>query len=178
MTHNSHLKCAAGRRAIEKGSVLVESAVTVMLLFVMLFGIIDFGRALYTYHFVANAAREAARWASVNGDTCYQDRSCAFPNGAQASDVETYVENIAPPGISKANVQGCGPSNAPNALGVCANWRSAPTLPGTPAICTTVPNDPGCPVQVTVSYNFNFLVPLGHKGLMPMSSSSEMIISH
>lgn len=53
----------------EKGSVLVESAITVAVLFVILFGIIDFGRALYTYHFVANAAREATRWASVNGST-------------------------------------------------------------------------------------------------------------
>lgn len=146
---------------VEKGSVLVESAITTMLLFVMLFGIIDFGRALYTYHFVANAARQATRWASVNGSSCNSDPNC--PNGGPASEqnIATYVAEMTPPGIDA------------KAIKVAADWPQ-----GTVGCTGVNPNAPGCPVQVTVSYNFNFLVPLGHKGLMPISSSSEMVISH
>ncbi|HTU33995.1 MAG TPA: TadE/TadG family type IV pilus assembly protein [Candidatus Acidoferrum sp.] len=162
----------------EKGSAMLEFALVTVLLLLLLFGIVDFGRALYTYHFLANASREATRWASVNGQSCITDPTCPNGSPAQETDVQQYVAGLTPPGISKANIQGCDLSNTPNALGVCANWSTAPSLPGTPAVCTAVPKDPGCPVQVTVSYNFGFLVPLVHKGVLQMSSSSETIISH
>lgn len=145
----------------ERGSVLVESAVTVVLLFVMLFGIIDFGRALYTYHFLANAAREATRWASVNGSSCASDPAC--PNGAPANqqNITSYVEDITPPGINRS------------AVNVTANWPGNGTFS-----CPSGSDNDGCPVQVQVSYNFSFLLPLVHKGVLQMSSSSEMVISH
>ena len=38
---------------MERGSTLVEFALVLIVLMVMMFGIIDFARALYTYHFVA-----------------------------------------------------------------------------------------------------------------------------
>lgn len=169
------LRAEKKRGCGENGAVLVESAITIVLLFVMLFGVIDFGRALYTYHFVANAAREASRWASVNGYSCTSDPAC--PNGgpASAANVQMYVENTAPPGIGTANsVQMCPPpSTSAGVLGVCASWPGNGTL-----ACPSGSNSPGCPVQVTVSYNFGFLVPLIHRGVLPMSSSSETTISH
>lgn len=152
----------------EKGSVLVESAVTIVLLLMLLFGIIDFGRALYTYHFVANAAREATRWASVNGETCYQDKSCAFLYGANKGDVETYVQNLVPPGINSSQI----------AVATCGTQGGSECSASTPANCATTVNNPGCAVGVTVTYPFNFLVPLVRSGSINMSSSSQMTISH
>lgn len=148
----------------EKGSVLVESAFTIAMLFVMLFGIMDFGRALYTYHSLSNVARDATRWASVNGATCGSDGSC--PAGpASVGTVATYVQGMVGPGIdgSKINVQACG-------------VQGADRCSASPAACAL--NQPGCDVQVQLSYSFNFLVPVARGGSITLSSNSETIISH
>jgi hypothetical protein len=144
----------------QKGSAMVEFAVVVVLLLVMLFGIIEFGRALYTYHFLSNAARDATRWASVNGAACGSDGSC--PNGPASVDtLGTYVQGIAPPGIDPTKI------------------TTRPTWPGNgTAACTSVPNGPGCPVKIEVSYNFDFIFPLVHSGSITLSSTSQTIISH
>lgn len=148
----------------ENGSVLVESAFTIAMLFVMLFGIMDFGRALYTYHSLSNAARDATRWASVNGATCASDGSCVG-GPASLGTVTTYVRGMVGPGIdsSKISVQACG-------------VRDGSKCSASPAACTL--NQPGCDVQVQLSYNFNFLVPVVRGGSMTLSSTSETIISH
>jgi hypothetical protein len=64
------------RLKAEEGSNLVEFAFIVLLLMSMMLGIIDFSRALYSYHFISNAAREATRYAAVRGYTCTNDGSC------------------------------------------------------------------------------------------------------
>lgn len=167
----------------ERGSTLFEMAITVILFLVMLFGIVDFGRALYTYHFLSNAAREASRWASVNGSTCGPggsstscpscDASCngtaPMNNGpASEADVLNYVKSITPPGIdvTQVNVTTCGTAGGTECPG------------SVPAQCATTVNAPGCTVQVQVSYNFPFLVPIVQSGSIPMSSTSEMVIAH
>lgn len=50
----------------ERGQSLVGFALGAILLFTLLFGIIEFGRLIYAYSVVANAAREGARYAAVN----------------------------------------------------------------------------------------------------------------
>jgi len=46
----------------QRGATLVEAAVTTLLLFTMLFGILEFGRAFNVYQTITNAAREGARF--------------------------------------------------------------------------------------------------------------------
>lgn len=162
MMRDSKRKCVSDSWVKQEGSVMVEFAVSVVLLLVMVFGVVDFGRALYTYHFLSNAARDATRWASVNGSSCTSDPTC--PNGGPASqqDIASYIDRITPAGIN------------PNSVIVAANWPR-----GTVGCSLLNPSDaPGCPVQVQVSYQFNFLVPLVHNGSINLSSSSEAIISH
>jgi Flp pilus assembly protein TadG len=48
----------------ERGSVAVEFALLAPLFLLLLFGIVDFGHALYMKQIVSNASREAARYAS------------------------------------------------------------------------------------------------------------------
>ena len=145
-----------------RGSTLVEFAFLIPILFALVFGIIDFGRMLYSYHFVSNAAREATRWASVRGRDCTGLSGC--PPGAAAADVSTYVASIAPMGID----------TSPSKLSVTTNWVMPPNnLP----ICATFPNNPGCAVQVQVSYQFKFILPFLPTSGYRMTSTSEMIIS-
>jgi Flp pilus assembly protein TadG len=70
----------------ERGAALAESAVTLTMLLVLVFGIIDFGRAMFSYHAVANGARMGTRFALVRG------------GGADApatqADVDAYVKSI------------------------------------------------------------------------------------
>lgn len=51
----------------DKGASLVEFAVVAPLLFLLLFGVIEFGRAIATHTAVTTAAREAARFATTVG---------------------------------------------------------------------------------------------------------------
>lgn len=157
----------------EAGNGLVEYALVFMVFISMLLGIVDFSRALYTYHFLSNVARDATRWAAVNGATCGAqspsnpsgDNSCngvgGMNNGpASLSDIQAYVSNHTPPGIDPTQVKVQGP-----------------TWPGTGAVCA-VANSPGCPVQVQVSYPFTFVVPFISTSPLTLSSSSEMTILH
>jgi TadE-like protein len=50
----------------QRGQALVEFAIVFPLLLIVVFGIIDFGRALQTYITINNASREGARVGSIN----------------------------------------------------------------------------------------------------------------
>jgi Flp pilus assembly protein TadG len=53
----------------ERGQGLVEFALVFPILVLLLFGIVDFGRAIYAYNTVASAARDGVRVAVVNQNT-------------------------------------------------------------------------------------------------------------
>jgi Flp pilus assembly protein TadG len=150
----------------EDGNNLIEYTLVYMFFMSMVLGIVDFSRALYTYHFLSNAAREATRYASVRGSTCNDDSSCsaATPDIGPAAPgntvVQDYVKTIVPPGVNP---------NPPN-------LTTTPSWPGTGSCAGQ--NNPGCPVEVTVSYKFNFVVPFIRSTPLTLSSSSEMIIVH
>jgi len=146
----------------EDGTDLVEFAIVFLLLMTLLCGIAGFGHALYAYHFVSNEAREATRWAAVNGSTCVTDGSCTA--AATPADVQTYVTNHTPPGIDPAQIT------------VTPTWNPAGSFG--PSICSTSTNAPGCTVEVQVSYNFRFVFPLIRTTVLPLSSRSEMVIAH
>ena len=90
--------------AREEGATTVEFAVVLVVLMTFLFGIMEFGRALYTYHFLSEVAREGTRYAMVRGST--YTASCAttttFGCEATAANVTSYVKSITPLGINSA----------------------------------------------------------------------------
>lgn len=63
----------------------MEFALSSVLFFSLVFGIIQFGRAIWQYNTVSNLAQEGARWASVHGS------SSATP--ATAAQLQTFVES-------------------------------------------------------------------------------------
>jgi Flp pilus assembly protein TadG len=144
-----------------RGNTLTEFALILPFLFAGLFGVIEFGRALYTYHFVSDAAREASRWASVRGKDCN-----AWPQAcpAKAADVQDYVVSIVPPGIN----------TSPTELLVNTSWVAPP---GKGNFCARFPNNPGCAVQVQITYQFKFILPFLPTSTYSIKSTSEMVIS-
>ena len=154
------------RRRREAGSALVENAVVVSVLLMIFFGVIDFGRALYTFNFVAHAAREGTRYASVRGLTA--GTACSgspFPAGctATSADVSTYLKNSLPA------LDG-------TKMTVTTTW---PVQTYSPALCSTAStkNSPGCTVQVNVSYSYSFMLPYLPTAAITMNSTSKMVIS-
>jgi len=146
------------RRHAQRGASMPEMAVAAVVFFLLLFGIVDFGRALYTYGFVAQLAREGARWYIVRGTTsCANSQSLLNNCGANSSQVQAYVRSLNE-GATKTSL-----------ISVTAAPVSCPNG-GTAAAA------PGCTVAVTVTYPFAFAM-----GFMPggitMSSTSTMVVS-
>jgi Flp pilus assembly protein TadG len=140
-------------RHAQRGSTMVEFAISAALMLVMIFGILEFARAVYTYHTVENAARLGSRWAMVRGSDCVAAR-CP----ATTDTVKTYVQSQLPL-LTAANAT------------VTTTWANGTGCYANPA------NAPGCVVSVTVSYPFTFDLPFISKTLLQMSSASKMVIS-
>ncbi|HET9199797.1 MAG TPA: TadE family protein [Dehalococcoidia bacterium] len=68
----------------ESGQAIVEFAIVLPLLLILLFGVIDFGRALQTYITINNASREGARLGAINPEADIEgkvrDAAGAFDN--------------------------------------------------------------------------------------------------
>ncbi len=67
----------------QRGNAMIESAIIGVMLFMLIFGIVGFGRAVWAYGWVSHAAREATRWAAVRGSQSGRP--------ASAGDVSTFV---------------------------------------------------------------------------------------
>ena len=87
MRHSAPATHVLTRRQCERGSELIEFAFVSILLFTLVFGIMEFGRAIWIYGTVAHLAREGARFAMVRGAESGQT--------ASAADIETYVQGRA-----------------------------------------------------------------------------------
>jgi Flp pilus assembly protein TadG len=159
------------RAARNQGSALTEYAIVLIVLLTFLFGIMDFSRFLYTYHFVSDIAREGTRYAVVRGAT-FGTTSCAststFACNATAVNVQSYVQGLTPPGIT------------PSSLTVTTTWPgTAPAGAATSCNTANGNNSPGCLVQVAVSYPYKFMLPFLPKSssTWTVSSTSVMVIS-
>ena len=91
-------------RNTEAGQALVEFTMIIPVFCLLLFGLVDFGRAFYTWLIVTNAAREGARVAAV------QETAANVDARIYESFCETYPSNCSlNPSkltITKTNVQG------------------------------------------------------------------------
>ncbi|MGH9482105.1 MAG: TadE/TadG family type IV pilus assembly protein [Terriglobales bacterium] len=143
---SAHPARARSRRSA--GTALAEFAIAAPILLTVLLGVVQMGWALYTYHFVASAARQAARYAIVRGADC-SSWTTACPAGA--SDIQNFVTSLAPGAIDTT------------ALTVTTAW--------------TPNNSPGNPVKVTVTYTYNLDIPFIPAIPLNMQSESQMVIS-
>jgi Flp pilus assembly protein TadG len=87
-----------GRRADENGAVAVEFALIAMLLFTLLFGILQFGLWFWCWQTGAHAAREAARFAAVEpcDDTGIAGKASAALDGAPVTGAAPTIDVTTP----------------------------------------------------------------------------------
>jgi Flp pilus assembly protein TadG len=138
-------------RAGERGQALVELALVSTAVLFLLFGTLDFGRALYAYDFVAQAARSATRYAIVNAGPCAAGGSTAPCESAIQAAI--YADT---PGVDTAKLQ-------PPVF----TWEGADaSCPGTA--------QPGCTVTVEIDYPFTFTLPIP---AVTLKATSQMVIS-
>jgi len=140
------------QRRGEQGSTMAEFAVIASLFFMIVFGIIEFGRLLYTHNALTDAARRGARYAALHKEA---DKAC--------------VKNVAVYGETHVDPATCSPTGPPliNNLDPNANidvvyeGADADNNPATP------PTDYGMNLgTVTVSiknYSFTLGIPFVRK---------------
>jgi Flp pilus assembly protein TadG len=154
------------RASDEQGASIVEMGVSAAVMLATIIGIFEVSLALYSYHFTADAAREASRWAMVRGSTCSTYSPGLDHCNAQESDIQSYVQNLGYPGLDRNN------------LSVTATWYSHSNPPNpTWTACGTPCRQPGNLVQVVVTYDFPLNVPFWRKSIVAVSSTSKMVVS-
>jgi Flp pilus assembly protein TadG len=137
---------------------MVEMALTIIVLLTVIFGVFEICLALYTYHFISDAAREGSRFAIVRGSTC---QSPGYECNATPAQIQTYVQGLGFPGIN------------PSAMTVTTSWAAYANSTCVTATC----NDPGNQVTVTVNYKFPLSIPFIPSTNLSMTSTSSMVIS-
>lgn len=155
----------------EEGGSLVEMALSCLILIPILFGIVQLSIGLYCFHYAADAAREATRWAIVRGATCDTNFGSAYCSptdgnsaGATANDITQFVKGLGYPysGAVTASTEWCASNGA-----TPASWSSC---------STTQNNGVGNQVQVTVSYAYPLVIPFLKTNTLNISSVSSMTI--
>lgn len=162
----------------EEGATLVETALSITLLIIVFFTIIQGCFVLYAYNAVAEAAREASRYAAVRGSTSCQVLS-TFPNcnlgpTSAGNPLQTYVQGLGFP--------------LSNSMTVSASWAS-PSVDNKgsttwPTACTTLQdanlnycNQQGNQVTVVVNVSVPvFFVTSSITTFNPSSTSSMVIV--
>ena len=150
----------------EHGSALVEFALSIMILLSLVFGVMAMSLALYSYHFISDAAREGTRYAMVRGSSCSTyggSSSLSLANcPATSAEIQTYLQGISFPGIVSSNMT------------VTTTWSTnGTTWSSTP----TNYNAPGDLVKVVVSYQFPLAIPRLAFRILTMTSTSQMVIA-
>ena len=125
-----------------RGQALVEFALVLPLVMLLIFGAVDFGRAIYAYNSMAEAARQASRTSIVNQDptTIKNVAVAAAPaSGLTAANVCISIRT------STTALLDC--TNANKNTDLCGG-----TNPATPDI--------GCLVFITAKTTYNPITPV------------------
>lgn len=161
-------------RHFERGTTIVETALVMGVMLIVLFGIMDFGRLMYTYHLVNNAARLGTRFAIVRGSECVHYVSgggdawpCPATQSAAISEIQNYV-------VAQSVTMGLGTFPTAN---VSPTWNHVEGCAPPQVGVTTYNNMPGCQVVVTVTYPYHFFLPYMPGTTVYLSSTSKMLVS-
>jgi Flp pilus assembly protein TadG len=151
----------------EEGAALVEMALSAAVFLTILIGMVYLIFGLYVYNFVADAAREASRYASTRGSQCVFNTRLLDCNAGRAQ-IQSFVQSMPYPGLNANN------------LTVTTTWMKANTTgtTGWTACARRVScNQPGDMVQVRVTYGYPINVPFWTSTTIDVSSASQMVIS-
>lgn len=96
----------AGARRDDHGAAVVEFALVVPVLFLIIFAVIDFGRALWTLNVISSGVREGARAAAVEPDVTTavataKSKTVAYINGILGTSLTT--SDVVVPAINQTS---------------------------------------------------------------------------
>lgn len=153
--------------ARDDGSALVETSIACTVLLALVIGTMEMCMGLYTYHYTAQVARMATRYAMVRGSSSCTSTPNLSNCNATTTEISSYVKGLGFPTITASN------------LSVTTTWcASKGTTPATWASCTaTTSNDPGNLVNVVVTYPYTLAVPFLSNISFNVSSTSQAVIS-
>ena len=138
---------ASNRRKSQRGSHLVESSLVVMVFFVTIIGILDFGQVLFVHQSLVERARRGARYGTVNDFDADKIRNMVLFNQPQRP--EGAITGIL--GLTDANVlvsRTDAETSADRVSVTIANYKFhfvSPWIHGT----TT-----GLPIKATLPYEY------------------------
>ena len=140
----------------ERAQTLVEFALAAGIALSLILGIVEFGRALYAYDLVTQAARVGTRYAVVHATIPPHDCSNTTVGTAPCeTDITAYIQTKMT-GVDTTKI------------GTAYTWEPASST------CTAKAS-PGCYVQVEVDYHFTFVaLPLPAQTI---KSVSRLVIS-
>jgi Flp pilus assembly protein TadG len=157
------LKNITARRKLEQGgNVIIEMGLCMVVLFMMIFGIVEYSVLNFANNFCAYAAQQAARYASIRGASSVNalptnpspcGSSCT--NEASGDPTTTYIQGLAV-GLNTAN------------LTVATTWTAC-------SGCSNG-NDQGSTVTVKVSYAYSPLFKVVSPNSLTLNSSSTMTV--
>lgn len=168
------------------GQGLAEFGLVLPVFLALLIGMVDVGRAVWANNSVANAAREAARFAAVHGGSC-EELSGAVCSSANYCPVGPYTA----PSVVPAASTSC-PYPSPSKQSIYDTARSFIVAGGTGTTITACygsgcsgdgdtvnTNVRGTPVTVTVTSQVPMIMGsfLG-VGTINVSATSTMLVNH
>ena len=171
----------APRTPREPGQSLVEFALVLPIFLAILIGMVDIGRAVWANNAVANAAREATRYAVVHGGS--KENQCPVGPPVTTGQNQTVI----PPASTSC------PYPSPSKEGVrevARNFAIAGGTPMTIEVCYGIDcsgdtdavgatNARGTPVTVRVTSQVPMIVPqLVGITQIPVSATSTMLVNH
>jgi Flp pilus assembly protein TadG len=157
------------RRQQRRGAALVEAAIVYPVLFVLIFGIVMVGIAVFRYQQVAHAAREGARWAAVHGFKYGEEGASATPTRTAATASDIYTNAIQP---QIAGMQASGVTYS--VAWSTSNKQTHSYVYTDPSTGQSRVREMANTVTVTVSYSWN----TGLFGVIPVSSTCVMTMSY
>jgi Flp pilus assembly protein TadG len=149
------------RRSERRGQALVEFALVAPIFFLLLFGLIDFGRYVYYVQILNNAAREGARYAIVHGAKGIP--RTGPPDDPTGASVKSTVKNYLTGVIGQSS-----------ALTVDVCWD---TKNGVGPACSG-DNSRGTPVSVNVTYQFRSVIPIVPIPPITVQGASKLVINN
>jgi hypothetical protein len=170
------------RHREQGGQALMEFAIVLPVFLAILLGMVDIGRGVWANNTVANAAREAARYASVHGGS----KSNTCPVGPPAP--KTVIPGASPtcpyPSPSKEGVRDVARAftvagGTGLTIQVCYGIDCSGDADTTDADGNPATNARGTPVTVTVSSQVPMIMGtfLG-LGTINVSAASTMLVNH
>jgi Flp pilus assembly protein TadG len=147
----------AGLTVGEDGQTLIEMAITLPIMFALIFCFMELCLVFYTYDMISESAREGAQYAMLRSTDCVTNNAgVSVPCTATSTQVNTYVSHLGWPNIAGGTIT---PATtyvqvSPNAAG----------------------NIPGNYVNVAVTYVFPIKMPFVSKNSITLNSSSQMYI--